>query len=214
MFILYKHYHELGDTGLLGVVIIMILYLVIIVINVFIFYNYLVFMHMEGRIIDIYTRVTATSNCFFIPLDNEISSRYLAWVLTKVKMANTKYAAQGDVVGTKRFALTYNTIKEKSRDYSEKSLHISIFRENNEGRLVLYRHFIKNNDGTICELEEGISFTVDDHPLLETWPEIKRKPNHSPIEAQDNKIGAFNLLMDKSDADKNAGSPSRRKKIH
>ncbi len=40
---------------------------------------------------------------------------------------------------------------------------------------MLYRHFVKTGDGAICELEEGIPFTVDEHPLLESWPQARRR---------------------------------------
>lgn len=41
--------------------------------------------------------------------------------------------------------------------------------------MVLYRHFVKTSDGAICELEEGIPFTVDNYPNLEKWPKQVRK---------------------------------------
>ncbi len=40
---------------------------------------------------------------------------------------------------------------------------------------MLYRHFVRGEDGAICEIEESLPFTVDDYPLLERWPERSRK---------------------------------------
>jgi len=41
--------------------------------------------------------------------------------------------------------------------------------------MVLYRHFVRTHDGAICELEESLPFTVDSYPLLERWPQRRRK---------------------------------------
>lgn len=41
-------------------------------------------------------------------------------------------------------------------------------------KLVVYRHFAKFGDGSICELEESLPFTVDDYPFLENWPRRPR----------------------------------------
>lgn len=40
---------------------------------------------------------------------------------------------------------------------------------------MIYRHFIRTDDGAICELEEGLQFSIDEHQLLESWPTIPRK---------------------------------------
>ena len=44
-----------------------------------------------------------------------------------------------------------------------------------DGKLVLYRHFVRSGDGAICEIEENFPFTVDDYPLLEKWPDMQRQ---------------------------------------
>lgn len=165
------------------------------------FYNYLVFLHFEGRIIDIYTRVTAPRKYFFVPLDNEVSARYFTWVVTKVKLANKKYERAGGLVGQKKFSITYNKVTETVKDYKRKVNHIVIYRRNAQGTMVLYRHFVKTDDGTICELEEGVPFAVDEHPLLERWPEVKRKLQiKNPTEVEEKKDegegGAYNIAMD------------------
>ena len=57
--------------------------------------------------------------------------------------------------------------------------------------MVLYRHFVRSEDGAICELEESSPFTVDDYPLLEKWPSKARQflgseANSEIIEENDN----------------------------
>lgn len=182
MFALYTHYKELEGSGVIGVIIIVMLYGGILLLNSLLFYNYLVFLHMNGRIIDIYTRVTAKNNYFFVPLDNEVSARYLNWVITKVKLENKKHARNGGVVGSKVFAITSHKVTDAK--YEKKVTHISIYRKRTDGSLILYRHFMQTGEGTICELDEDNPFTVDEHPLLEKWPlNIKRRiaPKHEEL---------------------------------
>jgi len=47
------------------------------VINAFIFYNYMIFVHMNGRILDLYMRLSGTMKSFFMPHDNEVSLKYV-----------------------------------------------------------------------------------------------------------------------------------------
>ena len=48
--------------------------------NLFIFYNYIVFVHMDGRLADIYTRISDRSQRFFLPHDTEVSFNYLRYL--------------------------------------------------------------------------------------------------------------------------------------
>eukprot|EP00826_Nyctotherus_ovalis_P007877 TRINITY_DN12027_c0_g4_i1.p1 TRINITY_DN12027_c0_g4~~TRINITY_DN12027_c0_g4_i1.p1 ORF type:complete len:176 (-),score=20.72 TRINITY_DN12027_c0_g4_i1:97-624(-) len=133
------------------------------------------FLHFEGRIIDTYTRVTAPRSHFFVPLDNEVSARYLAWVITKARLANKQYENSGGVMGAKKFSVTSNTITETAKDYTREVTHITVYRRNEQGTMVVHRQFVKTDDGAICELEGVEPFAVDEHPLLEKWPMARRK---------------------------------------
>ncbi len=193
MFTLTNYYQRSANSGIIGAIVTVLIYLALMVLNSFIFYNYLVFLHMEGRIIDIYTRVTADASYFFIPMDNEVSARYLRWVIAKVKHDNSVAHS------SKHAAVTSHTVIDASAGYQRKLSHISIFRRSTilrcnpgigeDGKLVLYRHFVKSDDGAICELEEGTSFTVDEHPLLEVWPTRVRKPLDSADQSLDKSVG-------------------------
>lgn len=159
----------------MGIAITIVLYIGIFVINCFGFYNYLTFLHFEGRIIDTYTRVTAPGSHFFLPLDNEVSARYLAWVIAKARLANRQCESSGGVVGTKKFSVTSNTVTETAKDYTRKVTLVTIYRRNEQGTMVIHRQFVKTDDGAICELEGVEPFAVDEHPLLEKWPTIRRR---------------------------------------
>jgi len=194
MFILGGYYIKAGDSAFVGVLIIILIYSGLLLMNTLIFYNYLVFLHMEGRLIDIYTRVTADPTYFFVPLDNEVSARYLRWVIQKVKIDNAA-ALKENLLGTKHFAITYHEVTDPEGNYKKNLTHITIYRKRDDGKLVMYRHFVKTGDGAICELDEGVPFTVDEHPLLDHWPNHVRRflgsqtPSVAPEEEKDN--GAF-----------------------
>jgi len=192
--------------GYFGIIVILILYTGILMTNCLGFYNYLVFLHFEGRIIDVYTRVTAPRRNFFLPLDNEVSARYFTWVLTKVRLANKKLEKAGGLVGLKKFSVTYNKVTETVKDYTRRVVHITIYRRNDKGVLIVYRHFVKTEDGTICELDEGEPFAVDEHPLLEKWPHARKKVYaglsrknvlfKDLSEEKKGPVGSYDLVMD------------------
>ena len=88
-----------------------------------------------------------------------------------MKMENEIQAKKGGLTEPKRFSVTYNKVFDPSKKFEKDVIHIGIYKKKANGKMILYRHFVKTEDGTICELEEGIPFTVDEHPLLEIWPE-------------------------------------------
>ena len=160
---------------------------------------------MDGRIIDIYTRVTAKNNYFFVPLDNEISLRYFNWVITKIRLENEKHTETGGMIGFKKYSITSNKVVEDVKNYEKSVTHVAIYRKRADDRLTLYRHFMKGSDGTICELEEGTAFTLDDHPLLDKWPsDIKRRTVDHTTSILNNEVepGAFNIPMNVYQSDK------------
>jgi hypothetical protein len=194
MFKLPNYYYKTNNATLgilIGVVVILFIYCCLFTINSFILYNYLNFIHMEGRIIDIYSRVTADAKQFFVPMDNEVSARYLRWLVSKMRTENKNIRAQ---VFSKQASITYHTVADHQRGYQRNVTYIAIYRSRklpssspgNDDKLVLYRHFIKTEEGAICELEEDLPFTVDDYPFLEVWPQRlhrSRRPSGAlPIE--------------------------------
>ena len=87
-------------------------------------------MHAEGRIIDIYTRVTAGSKHFFIPIDNEVSARYLRWVITKIQMENRAVHSIQD--NTKYASITYHTVVDQESEFNKNIIHIQIYRKSKD----------------------------------------------------------------------------------
>lgn len=80
MFKLYYYYDRRDANGLPGFAITVFIYAVLLFINCSILYYYLIFVHMGGRVIDIYLRLSGNVNHFFLPHDDEVSLNYLKWI--------------------------------------------------------------------------------------------------------------------------------------
>lgn len=77
LFKLYNYYMKTTNSGFIGMFVTFLAEFALIVVNVFILYNYIVFVHNDARISDIYLRITGLGRGYYIPADNEISWNYL-----------------------------------------------------------------------------------------------------------------------------------------
>jgi hypothetical protein len=82
LFKLYLYYGKgsggsSSSSGFIGFFLTFIVHMGILILNLFIFYNYIVFVHNDGRLADIYMRISGKMRDFFIPEDNEVSFNYL-----------------------------------------------------------------------------------------------------------------------------------------
>jgi len=77
MFKLYNYYQKQDNGGMFGIFITFLAEAVLVVLNTFIFYEYIVFVHNDARISDIYLRISGLGRGYYIPADNEISWNYL-----------------------------------------------------------------------------------------------------------------------------------------
>jgi hypothetical protein len=77
-----------GNPGI-GIYLTFFMFLVINLANVWVFYRYMVFYFKDGRILDLYRRLSGEYNLFFIPNDREVSLNYLRWVLSREKKKNS-----------------------------------------------------------------------------------------------------------------------------
>jgi hypothetical protein len=67
-----------------------------------IFYLYILHIHMNGRMLDVYDRVHGDEGAFFIPEDREISLTTLRFIVAKSKLKRTH--------GTQRKFLVYQPL--------------------------------------------------------------------------------------------------------
>jgi hypothetical protein len=77
LFKLYIYYSKGGSSGFIGFFLTFIIHMGLLVLNLFVFYNYIVFIHNDARLADIYMRISGKMRNFFIPQDSEVSFNYL-----------------------------------------------------------------------------------------------------------------------------------------
>lgn len=90
----YQYYkakdRDRAGSGVVGFYITFFLMFALTVFNGFLFYYYMVFIHMNGRILDLYRRLSGISTSFFVPVDQEVSLRYLQWVMHRTMTAKNQ----------------------------------------------------------------------------------------------------------------------------
>jgi hypothetical protein len=88
MFKLYNYYNDRDGSGTVGIILQILIFFIVTSLNGMLFYFYLVFVHMNGRVIDLYYRLSGDIDAFFIPKDEEVSLNYLKWVCHKAIKKN------------------------------------------------------------------------------------------------------------------------------
>lgn len=73
----YNYFFKKQNNGLVGVYLTFFLIFGLVILNSLAFYFYMIFVHMNGRILDLYKRLSGSMKSFFIPHDNEISLKYI-----------------------------------------------------------------------------------------------------------------------------------------
>ena len=138
MFKFYHHFEQVGDSGIIGAYIAGFMMFTFTIFTGFLWYRYMIGYYMNGRIIDLYRRLSGQYKAFFIPIDNEVSLNYLKWVITRAKKK------ENVIMSEKR------TIKDK---YGKDRLvnFIEIFKVEN-GMLKKNRLFFKDYDGSLIEV--------------------------------------------------------------
>ena len=95
---------------------------------------------MHGRILDLYRRLNGTYKQFFLPHDNEVSLKYLQWVLERYRQKNCVIMSE------------LRTLKDKY-GIDRNINFIQIFNIKDE-KLVKNRLFFKDFDGSIIEVPQ------------------------------------------------------------
>jgi hypothetical protein len=76
----------LEGSGITGAFITLLIYLCVGIISLFLLYEYLVDVHRDGRILDLWRRVNAPAEEFFLPDDFEVSHEELLDVIQKARL--------------------------------------------------------------------------------------------------------------------------------
>lgn len=146
-FKLPEMYIAMEGTSVPGWLIIGSINLALLVLGAILLYNYLLVMHFDGRVWDLYKRLTALEQDMFMPDDLELSTRELRWICSK---AARWRGPRGDrrKVGVVEYIMT-DPLYPK---FKEVTTHLAIFHETSSGKRTLYRHFLRSPDGTLLEV--------------------------------------------------------------
>ena len=138
--------HTEGSSAL-GWILIGIAYSALFFVSGVLFYNYLLLQHFNGRVWDLYWRLTALEQDMFVPEDLELSTSELRWVCSK---AARWRGPKGDRRKVKVKQYIYSDpLNPKSK---ETTTHLAIYHEDAKGVQTLYRHFLRSPDGTLLEV--------------------------------------------------------------
>ncbi|CDQ94538.1 unnamed protein product [Oncorhynchus mykiss] len=82
---LYWHFYRTDQSGAAGVVITLFLYAILFLLSTTILYLYFLRLHNEGRMLDIFQRLSVTEGSFFVPRDLEVSNQELDYIIQKAE---------------------------------------------------------------------------------------------------------------------------------
>ncbi len=151
-FKLYNRFYADEKNGVGGVFIIIFIDFGFLILMTVVYYNYMLYVHFNGRIFDTYSRLNAPEECFTIPHDFEMSVRELKFICAK---AERYRGAKGE---RRKVAVTEIELRDDVEpDWSEKTIHIGVFTFLPDGSLELHRHFMRLASGAIVEIFGGMS---------------------------------------------------------
>ena len=176
---LANYYDNAENSPIAGYIVICMIYLFFIVFNLLIFYNYMVFLHLNGRMQDIYIRLLGDPKVFFCPHDNEMSLRHLLWCY---------YTA---IVNSHRIVVNHLTL---DNDYGEKKALTTMQTSSYETTtsLEIMRSFIRDEIGCIKELTEKEISYLNAKEFLPLTKMLSKVPTNKSREF-DNKVGGLSL---------------------
>ena len=160
LFKMYNYYLKWDNSGTVGIVLTVLIYLFVTFFNLSLFYFYLVFVHMNGWVIDLYYRLSGDINSFFLPKDDEVSLNYLKWVCHKAIKRNQWVTNELEDV-----------LDEKGRTWKVNLIHIYQFEKEKDedegvyfytGWMLKYRAFLRDYDGSIREIITEKSIISDE----------------------------------------------------
>lgn len=112
LFKLYNYYEKAESSGAIGLFITFLIQFAIMIFNVFLLYNYIVFIHCDARIQDIYLRISGFGKGYYLPEDNEVSWNYLRQTYYLGEINNNRI-----VVNPLEIPKTYSNGRYMSKSY-------------------------------------------------------------------------------------------------
>ena len=114
-------------------------------------YNYILYAHMNGRMLDNVKRIHDPEENFFVPEDNEISMDAVKNILQRAR----RWRGPGGTL--RKVHIGEFTVTDKDdKNFKQVLTHIAIFTTEVDLTKTLYRHFLRQSNGSIIEIDEAI----------------------------------------------------------
>ncbi|XP_061122198.1 uncharacterized protein ofcc1 isoform X1 [Syngnathus typhle] len=161
---LFWHFHRVDQSGTAGVIITVFLYAVIFLLSVTILCVYLLRFHNNGRMLDIFQRLTGKEGTYFLPQDLELSNQELSYIVKKAEQwrgydGERRKVAVYDYIWTAENPLAGSSTpiddphsESSPMPHGETSTHMAIYTLYLSGLKRRYRHFLRQPDGAIIEV--------------------------------------------------------------
>uniref|UniRef100_A0A3B5LB05 Uncharacterized protein n=1 Tax=Xiphophorus couchianus TaxID=32473 RepID=A0A3B5LB05_9TELE len=171
---LYWHFYRADGSGAAGVIITLFLYAVHVLLSITILTIYLLRFHNDGRMLDVYQRLTAKEGVYFLPEDLELSNQELSYIVKKAEQwrgfngERRKVAVYDSIWTAEDFLSSPSAPGDEPHTEdglppeSETSTHVVIQTLYLSGLKQRYRHFLRQPDGTIIEvrLKKSTNITI------------------------------------------------------
>lgn len=138
-----------ADEGspVVGIVLTVFAYLVLMLLAGFGLYAYLLRLHLDGRMIDLFRRLHGEEDRFSVPHDFEVSPSELQWIVSRA------HRWRGPRGTTRRVAVCDYVLSDPlDPAFKETTSHLIIYHAGLDGSRELYRHFLRLPDGTLLEI--------------------------------------------------------------
>ncbi|KAF0852992.1 conserved mitochondrial glyco_rpt_poly domain-containing protein [Andalucia godoyi] len=153
-FMLYSYYSQSSNDnlGLLGVCLTVLLFLALMIFSGFLLYNYILRVHNNGLMHDVYVRLRGANHTFFVPHDMEVSLNELRWIVEKAE-------AWRGYRGERRKTVVFDYVTKDEGDsaFWERTTHLAVFTMDlRSGRKTVFRQFLRLPDGLVIEVFSSI----------------------------------------------------------
>ncbi|XP_044033131.1 uncharacterized protein ofcc1 isoform X2 [Siniperca chuatsi] len=172
---LYWHFYRADQSGAVGAIITLFLYAVLFLLSITILSIYLLRLrspmlkhslarfHNDGRMLDVFQRLTAKEGKYFLPQDLELSNQELSYIVKKAEQwrgfnGERRKVAVYDYIWTVEDPLAGSAaLSEPPREGAplpegETSTHVAVYILYLSGLKQRYRHFLRQPDGAIIEV--------------------------------------------------------------
>ncbi|XP_035382333.1 uncharacterized protein ofcc1 [Electrophorus electricus] len=184
---LYWHFHRTEHSGAAGIFITLFLYTVHFTLSVTVLYVYLLRLHNDGRVLDVYHRLHSPEGAFFIPDDLEVSNQELSYIVKKAEQwrgfnGERRKVAVHDYIWMEEESGASQSPGGVATTAGETSTHVSIYTLYVSGLRRRHRHFLRQPNGAIIEVigdsaEAGL-FVQAEKVAREEEEQRRKSPKH------------------------------------